>query len=47
MVRLPLICSFSAKDARRNETLRPPDLLGDVSKQQLAVLREKATEVLL
>jgi len=40
------LCSFSAKDARWNWDSAVPDLLCDVSKQQLAVLRERATQML-
>ena len=40
------LCSLSAKDARRNRDSAVPDLLCDVSKQQLAVLRERATQLL-
>ena len=39
-------CSLPAKDARRNRDSAVPDLLCGVSKQQLAVLSEKATQLL-
>ena len=40
------LCSFSAKDARRNRDSAVPDLLCDVSKQQVARLRQRATQML-
>ena len=39
------LCSLPAKDARRNRDSAAPDLLCDVSKQQLAALRERATQL--
>ena len=40
------LCSLPAKDARRNRDSAVLDLLYDVSKQQLAVLSERATQLL-
>ena len=40
------LCSLPAKDARRNRDSAVPDLLCDVSTQQFAVLRERATQML-
>jgi hypothetical protein len=40
------LCPFSAKDARRKREFAVPDLLPDVSKQQVAGLRQTATQVL-
>jgi hypothetical protein len=39
------LCSLPAKDARRNLDSAVPDLLCDVSKQQLAVSRQRATQM--
>ena len=40
------LCSLPAKGARRNRDSAVPDLLCDVSKQQLAVFKERATQLL-
>ena len=39
------LCSFSAKDARENRDSAVPELLCDVSKQQVARLRQTATQM--
>ena len=40
------LCSLPAKDARGNRDSAVPDLLCGLSKQQLAVLSERATQLL-
>ncbi len=45
-VRFCRLYSFFAKDTQRNAAFAIPDLLCDVWKQQVAGLREKATQLL-
>jgi hypothetical protein len=44
--RVCRLCSLPAKDARGNRDSAVPDPLCDVSKQQLAVVRKRATQLL-